>query len=78
MNEYRSETDSMGEVKVPADTYYGAQTARSLVFFNIGREQMPRSMIRSLGMIKKSPAQVNEELHLLDSKKAHAIVDEDC
>jgi fumarate hydratase class II len=74
MSEHRSETDSMGEVKVPADSYYGAQTARSLVFFKIGREQMPRSMIRSLGMIKKSAAQVNEELHLLDSNKARVIV----
>lgn len=74
MTENRTESDSMGDVNVPNDAYYGAQTARSLVFFKIGREQMPRSMIRSLGVVKKSAAQVNEELHLLDSKKARVII----
>lgn len=69
----RLESDSMGEIEVPHDSYYGAQTARSLIYFKIGTEQMPRSMIRALGIIKKSVAQTNHELGLLDSYIAQAI-----
>jgi fumarate hydratase class II len=47
----RVETDSMGEIKVPADKYYGAQTQRSLIHFDIGYDVMPREMIRALGIL---------------------------
>ena len=70
----RIEKDSMGSIEVPHEAYYGAQTARSLVYFKIGREQMPRSIIRALGLIKKGAAEVNRDLHLLDPQKADFIV----
>lgn len=73
--EYRIETDTMGEVKVPADKYYGAQTARSLMNFKIGYETFPREIIRALGILKKSAALVNEELGLLPPDKAKLIVE---
>ena len=60
--DYRIETDSMGEIKVPADRYYGAQTARSLNNFRIGGERMPRELIRAMGILKKAAALVNMEL----------------
>ena len=69
----RTETDSMGEMEVPHDVYYGAQTARSLIHFRIGHETMPRSMIRAFGIIKKSAAQVNAELGLLSKDHAKLI-----
>ncbi|RMD49451.1 MAG: class II fumarate hydratase [Ignavibacteria bacterium] len=72
--EYRIETDTMGEVKVPADKYYGAQTARSLMNFKIGYERMPRELIRALGVLKKAAALANEELGMLPSEKAKLIV----
>jgi len=49
----RCETDSMGEIQVPQDRYYGAQTARSLANFKIGREHFPPEVIKALGVIKK-------------------------
>ena len=49
----RIETDSMGEIEVPVDRYYGAQTARSLIYFDIGIETMPREIIRGMGILKK-------------------------
>ena len=58
----RIETDSMGEIEVPADKYWGAQTQRSLHHFNIGDDRMPREMIRALGILKKAAALVNEGL----------------
>ncbi len=58
----RIETDSMGEISVPADKYWGAQTERSLLHFNIGDDKMPREMIRALGVLKKAAAQVNEDV----------------
>ena len=61
----RTETDSMGEIDVPANRYYGAQTARSLIHFNIGTETMPREIIRGMGILKKASAMVNAELGLL-------------
>jgi fumarate hydratase, class II len=62
----RLETDSMGQVEVPSDRYYGAQTARSLVHFNIGWERMPREIIRAFGLLKKGAALANVELGALD------------
>ena len=70
----RVERDSMGELQVPADAYYGAQTMRAALNFPISNLRFPRSFIRALGQIKLSAAQVNEELGLLDPKIAEAIV----
>jgi fumarate hydratase, class II len=70
----RIETDSMGEIEVPADKYWGAQTQRSLIHFNIGDDRMTREMIRALGILKKAAALVNEELGKLPADKARLIV----
>ncbi len=72
--DYRTETDSMGEIKVPTDKYYGAQTARSLMNFKIGGDRFPREMIRALGILKKAAALTNKELGILPSEKADLIV----
>jgi fumarate hydratase, class II len=69
----RTERDSMGDIEVPADRYYGAQTQRSLIHFNIGFDTMPREMIRALGLLKKAAALVNEELGKLPPDKARLI-----
>jgi len=69
----RIETDSMGEIEVPDDRYYGAQTARSLIHFDIGSEQMPRELIRAMGILKKAAAIVNAELGSLPQEKATLI-----
>jgi fumarate hydratase class II len=69
----RVETDSMGEIEVPADKYYGAQTQRSLIHFNIGYDTMPREMIRALGILKKAAALVNQELGKLPQEKSELI-----
>ena len=61
----RTETDSMGDIDVPANSYYGAQTARSLIHFDIGTETMPREIIRGMGILKKASAIVNSELGLI-------------
>ena len=71
--DYRIETDTMGEVKVPADKYYGAQTARSLMNFKIGGERFPREIIRALGVLKKAAALSNQELGMISSEKADLI-----
>ncbi len=65
----RIETDSMGKIEVPADRYYGAQTARSLIHFAIGDDKMPRSIIRAFGILKKAAALVNKDLGLFKQKK---------
>lgn len=70
----RIETDSMGEIDVASDRYWGAQTQRSLLHFNIGDDRMPRELIRALGLLKKAAALVNEELGKLDSEKSALIV----
>ena len=57
----RTETDSMGPIEVPADRYYGAQTARSLIHFNIGRDIMPREITKSFGILKKAACTVNSD-----------------
>ncbi len=72
--EYRIETDSMGEIKVPTDKYYGAQTARSLMNFKIGGERFPREIIRALGILKKAAALTNKELGILPADKADLII----
>ena len=74
MTQYRTESDSFGELKVPADRYYGAQTARSLINFPIGVETMPPSLIRALGIIKRSAAMANQALDNLDDATADAII----
>ena len=74
MAEYRIETDTMGPIRVPADRYFGAQTARSLVHFAIGIEVMPRPVIRAFGILKKAAALVNRELGLLPEDKCAWIV----
>ena len=72
--EYRIETDTMGEIKVPTNKYYGAQTARSLENFKIGGERFPRELIRALGILKKAAAMTNKELGLLPADKADLII----
>ena len=71
--DYRIETDTMGEIKVPTDKYYGAQTARSIMNFKIGGERFPRELIRALGILKKAAAMANKELGTLTSEKAELI-----
>jgi len=70
----RIESDSMGKIEVPADRYYGAQTARSLIHFDIGRETMPPELIRAFGILKKAAALVNADLGKLPQDKAKLIV----
>src|SRR4029078_3327506 len=72
--ETRSETDSMGEIEVPSDVYWGAQTQRSLIHFNIGFDVMPREVIRALGILKKAAAIVNFDLGKLPEDKKNLIV----
>ncbi|HEX8560270.1 MAG TPA: class II fumarate hydratase [Pyrinomonadaceae bacterium] len=69
----RVESDSMGEIEVRADRYWGAQTERSLHHFNIGFDVMPREMVRALGILKKAAALVNEELGKLPPDTARLI-----
>jgi fumarate hydratase class II len=71
---FRSETDSLGPVQVPADAYYGAQTQRAVDNFPISGVRMPRRFVRALVLIKKAWAQVNLEEKLLDEKIAKAII----
>jgi len=70
----RTESDSMGEVQVPADKYWGAQTQRSFENFKIGTEKMPLPLIRALGVQKKAAALANMELGALDKKIGEAII----
>ena len=72
MNE-RIETDSMGEVRVPADRYWGAQTQRSLENFRIGEEIMPREIILAFGLLKKASALANHRLGILDARRSDTI-----
>ena len=73
--EYRLEHDTMGEVKVPADKYWGAQTERSRNNFKIGGPNMtmPIELIRAFAILKKSAAQANASLGVLDDEKASMI-----
>ncbi|MGH9931517.1 MAG: class II fumarate hydratase [Pyrinomonadaceae bacterium] len=70
----RIESDSMGAIEVPADKYWGAQTERSLLHFNIGDDVMPRELIRALGILKKAAALVNADLGKLPADKLKLIV----
>jgi fumarate hydratase class II len=69
----RVERDSMGEMEVPADAYYGASTQRAVLNFPISGQPLPRRFLRALGMIKKAAAQTNLELGLLSRRRARAI-----
>mgnify|MGYP003376016861 FL=1 len=71
---YRIEKDTMGEIQVPIDKYYGAQTARSLMNFKIGGDRFPRELIRALGILKKAAALTNKELGTLPADKADLII----
>ncbi|HXH67949.1 MAG TPA: class II fumarate hydratase [Candidatus Limnocylindrales bacterium] len=69
----RSESDSMGSIDVPVDRYYGAQTARSLIHFDIGKDVMQPELIRAFGILKKAAALVNRDLGKLSEEKANLI-----
>src|SRR5260370_39808606 len=69
----RTESDSMGKIEVPADRYYGAQTARSLIHFAIGKDVMPPELIRAFGILKKAAALVNQDLGKLSAEKSSLI-----
>ena len=71
--EYRIEHDSMGQMKVPADRYWGAQTQRSLENFRISTEKIPMEVIRAFGYLKKASALVNHDLGKLDAPRTDAI-----
>jgi fumarate hydratase class II len=73
MTEYRIEKDSLGEVSVPADALYGAQTQRAVENFPVSGIRFPRVFIRALGLIKAVAAEVNAGLGLLDAQLAHAV-----
>src|SRR4051812_5184444 len=71
--QYRKEVDSLGEVEVPSDKYWGAQTMRSKLNFVIGNEKMPLAIIHALAIVKKAAAIVNTELGLLAPEKKVVI-----
>ncbi len=71
--EYRTEHDSMGEIQVPADRYWGAQTQRSYQNFKIGIEKIPEEVIRAFAVLKKAAAMANHRLGKLDSQRANLI-----
>src|SRR5450631_3934059 len=70
----RIESDSMGQIEVPANVYWGAQTQRSLIHFDIGRDTMPPELIRAFGILKKAAALVSQDLGKLPAEKARLIV----
>ena len=70
----RMESDSMGTIPVPAERYWGAQTARSLIYFAIGEDRMPVPVIRAFGVLKKACALANQDLGLMPKEKADLIV----
>jgi len=69
----RTESDSMGVIEVPMDRFYGAQTARSLIHFAIGKDTMPAELIRAFGVLKKAAALVNRDLGKLSEEKTNLI-----
>ncbi|MEL6326039.1 MAG: class II fumarate hydratase [Cyanobacteria bacterium J06626_23] len=71
---FRLETDSMGEIKVPSDRYWGAQTQRSLQHFDIGLDVMPRELIRAFGILKRAAAATNRELGQVSGEQAALIM----
>jgi len=72
-NDYRIERDSLGELEVPVDALWGAQTQRAIKNFPLSGLRMPREFIRALGLIKWAAASANEELGVLDAERAAAI-----
>ncbi len=70
----RVERDTMGEMEVPVDAYYGAQTQRAVINFPVSGIRLPRRFLRAIGLIKGAAAQVNRDLGLLDKEMAEAIV----
>src|SRR5215469_18801325 len=70
----RTESDSMGQIEVPANVYWGAQTQRSLEHFNIGGDRMPPELIHAFGILKKAAALVNQDLGKLPPDKTRLIV----
>ena len=74
MTSTRTETDTFGQIEVPADRYWGAQTERSLENFRIGGERMPKPIVRAFGIVKRAAAEANAEMGLLERKLADAIV----
>ena len=75
--QYRTEKDSMGEMLVPADKYWGAQTQRSYQNFKIGEEKMPREIVHAFGILKKATAGANNELGRLSDEK-YAYISKAC
>ena len=73
MGAFRTESDTMGEIEVPAEHYWGAQTERSLHHFAIGHDVMPAAVIRSFGILKLASARVNHDLGKLDEQRATLI-----
>ena len=73
--ETRIETDSIGQIEVPADVYWGAQTQRSIIHFSIGFDIMPTKVIWAMGILKKAVALTNRELGKLDEKRTSLIVE---
>ena len=69
----RVESDTMGDLEVPSDRYYGCQTARSMMNFDIGSDKMPRSMIRAFGILKQAAAETNLELGELEKEIANLV-----
>ena len=69
----RRESDSMGEIEVPADRYWGAQTQRSLIHFSIGDDRMPKPVYHAYGYVKKAAALVNAAANRLPAWKSEAI-----
>jgi fumarate hydratase class II len=72
-NDKRTETDSMGEIEVPANRYWGAQTQRSLTHFSIGKDLIPKEVIKAFGFLKKATALANADLGKLSEDKAKLI-----
>ena len=71
---FRIETDSMGQLEVPAEKYWGAQTQRSIIHFNIGNERIPIEVVRGLVLIKKAAAAVNTASGKLEKTLANAMI----
>ena len=67
----RIEHDTMGDVEVPSEAMWGAQTQRSLQNFKIGQERLPRAMIRAMGLVKKAAAMTNAELDQIPHELSH-------
>ena len=74
-DDYRTERDSLGEMSVPADAYWGAQTQRAVENFPISGITFGRRFVRALGVVKKAAAEANLELGLLDAEKADAVIE---